>query len=575
MTDDERSARLPDAFLRDFLTFLHANEEHLSKEFVAKAKNQLCAEHKVREIPSDIFLLSHLTGEELAYAKPYLLTKPMRSGSGVTVVALMTKPSRCPHGRCTFCPGGPGSPFGDVPQSYTGHEPATMRGIRADYDAYIQVFNRLEQYLVAGHDPQKIELILMGGTFPHQPPEYQESFVRDAFQALDDFSAEFYDEKGEIIIEKFREFFFLPGKTSDKERVELLQKNIRELKQRRTLTLEQAQDENETAKIRCVGLTIETRPSHAKLEHADLLLRLGCTRIELGVQTVYDDVLTAVHRDHTVQDSIEAIATLRDLGFKLTFHLMLGLPKMDVGRDLAAARTFFDDPRFRPDMLKVYPCMVMQGTPLYTDFQAGKFTPITTEEAAELIASIKTFVPRWCRIMRVQRDIPTNVTVAGVDRTNLRQIVEQKTAEKRIVCNCIRCREIKTREVKKAVLNVVAYEASGGEEYFISIDDPTQDALIGFCRLRLPGQQLRPEFDVRTAIIRELHVYGKATGLGVTGIAGGSQHRGYGSQLLHVAERIAKENGKKKMLVISGVGVRKYYEKLGYKREGPYMAKEL
>ncbi len=573
---EERSAqRLPDGFIAEFMAFLRANEEHLTKDVIAREKKRLAVAHHVEGIPSDIAILTHLDGEQLAFAKPYLLAKPVRSGSGVSVVAIMTRPGRCPHGRCTYCPGGLGSVFGDVPQSYTGHEPATMRGVRAGFDAYLQVFSRLEQYVAGGHDPEKVELILMGGTFPHEAADYQESFVRDAFQALDDFSAEFYDDEGNILIERFKEFFSLPGRIDDKERVESVQRKVLGLKQGRTLSLEEAQAKNESAKIRCVGLTIETRPTHGRLAHGDRMLALGCTRVELGVQTTFDDVLKKVHRDHTVQDSIDSAGELRDLGFKLVFHVMLGLPGMTRERDLAAMKRLFDDPSFRPDMLKIYPCMVMRGTPLFKEYEEGTFTPISTEEAADLVAEMERMVPQWCRIMRVQRDIPTKVTAAGVDRTNLRQLVDAKAAEKGIVCKCIRCREIRGREIRKAVLNVVAYEAAGGEEYFISIDDPTQDAIIGFCRLRLPGRQLRQEFDLRTAIVRELHVYGKATGLGVTGIEGSAQHRGYGSQLLHVAERIARENGKRKLLVISGVGVRNYYEKLGYAREGPYMGKEL
>ena len=569
------AATLPPQFVEELLAFLHANERDLTKEALFQEKKRLCKEHGIAKVPSDIELLTHLDAEQLHFASRFLLTKPVRSGSGVAVVAVMARPSRCPHGRCTFCPGGPGSAFGDVPQSYTGHEPASMRGQRAAYDAYLQVFSRLEQYVVSGHDPQKAEVIIMGGTFPHEDPAYQEAFVRDCYQALDDFSRAFYAADGTLDLIRFKEFFNLPGSVQDEARAEAIRQRILDLKATRTLPLEQAQEENETARVRCVGLTVETRPSHAKLTHANELLRFGCTRVELGVQTLYDDVLTAVHRGHTVHDTQEAIADLRDLGFKLNFHLMLGLPGMTRERDVEAARRLFDDPAYRPDMLKVYPCMVLKGTPLFDDYQAGRFTPLTTAEAADLIVEIKRTVPPWCRIMRIQRDIPTKVTAAGVDKTNLRQVVEERLRAQAITCRCIRCREIGRRKVQKAVLNVVGYEAAGGEEFFISIDDPVQDALIGFCRLRLPARQLRPEFDPRTAVVRELHVYGKAVGLGVVGIGESSQHKGYGSQLLHVAERIAQENGKRKLLVIAGVGVREYYRKLGYEREGPYMAKHL
>jgi elongator complex protein 3 len=575
MTSSQSSAGfLPQPFLDDLLAFLRLNEHELSKEALSREKKRLCEEHGVTKIPSDIELLTHLEGDNLRYAAPLLLTKPVRSGSGVSVIAVMTRPARCPHGRCTYCPGGPDSPFGDVPQSYTGHEPATMRGKRAAYDAYVQVFTRLEQYIVSGHDPQKVELIIMGGTFPAEEAGYQERFVRECFQALNDFSTAFYGPDG-LLIDRFKEFFALPGSVKDEERVAQVRERIRGLKVSRTPSLAEAHLENEQAKLRCVGLTVETRPTHGRLAHGNELLRLGCTRVELGVQTLFDDVLAAVHRGHTVQESAAAMSDLRDLGFKLNVHLMLGLPGMTRDRDVEAARLLFSDPSFRPDMLKVYPCMVLPGTPLHEAYKAGTYRPLSTEEAAGLIAEIKGVVPRWCRIMRVQRDIPTKVTSAGVDRTNLRQLVKEKLQATGATCRCIRCREIGRRPIRKAILNVVGYEASGGEEFFISIDDPTQDAVIGFCRLRLPGRQLRPEFDLRTGIVRELHVYGKATGLGVVGVQGGAQHRGYGSQLLHIAERIARENGKRRLLIISGVGVREYYRKLGYTQEGPYMAKQL
>jgi elongator complex protein 3 len=568
------SPPLSKPFLDDFLGFLRANSSTLSKEMIAREKRRLCEEYHIVDIPTDIWILAHLDAAQLAFATPFLLSKPVRSRSGVLVVAIMTRPSRCPHGRCSYCPGGLSSEFGDVPQSYTGHEPASMRGARASYDAYLQVFSRLEQYVIGGHDPQKVELIIMGGTFPGEEASYQESFVREAFQALNDFSGHFYRDGG-LDVERFREFFLLPGSVYDEQRVASVASRILELKASRHGSLDDAHARNESAYVRSVGLTVETRPDYARLAHAQALLRLGCTRVELGVQTVFDDVLVNVCRGHTVEDSVDAAAVLRDLGFKLNFHLMLGLPGMTPERDLAAMRTLFEDPRFRPDMLKIYPCMVLKGTDLHQQFLAGRFTPISTEDAAELLARALPLVPRYCRVMRIQRDIPTNVTVAGVDRTNLRQIVEEKMRALGRRSLDIHAREIRGRPFQKAVLNVIGYEAADGEEYFLSFDDPTQDALLGFCRLRFPARQLGPEFDVRTAIVRELHVYGKAMALGALGADGSAQHRGFGRELLAVAERIARENGKRKLLVISGVGARQYYEKLGYRRDGPYMGKIL
>jgi elongator complex protein 3 len=562
--------KLPQPFLDAVLKLA---EQGIGKEEYTRQKMMLARQYSLDHIPSDIAILTHLDDVQLRQAKPLLLTKPVRTNSGVTVVAAMTKPLRCPHGKCTYCPGGPGSFFGDVPQSYTGNEPASMRGARAKYDIYVQIFNRLEQYIVSGHNPEKVELILMGGTFTSYDRVYQDEVVHDIYQAMNDFSELFY--AGDFDFEKFKAFYELPGSIHDKERSGRLQQRILENKfasHRYAQSIEDVQRENETAVIRCIGFTIETRPSHAKLKEANLMLEQGCTRVELGVQTTFDEVLTKVHRDHTLQDTIEAIADLRDLGFKLNFHIMLGLPLMNAERDIEAAHRLFDDPAFKPDMLKLYPCMVMPGTPLYYDFKAGSYTPYSTQQAAEIIAEVKKFVPKYVRIMRIQRDIPTKVTTAGIGQTNLRQVVDETCKRLGVVCKCIRCREVKGNVVRNVAFVVQQYEASNGQEFFLSFEDPETDALLGFCRLRFPGRSLRSEITKDSGIIRELHVYGIATGIGDEGPV---QHRGLGKKLMEAAERICKDAGKNKLLVISGVGVREYYQNLGYMHDGPYMSKRL
>lgn len=546
-------------------------QRQLSKQQIIHLKHELCKKHKVAKVPSDIQILLHASAEDLGALKQ-LQTKPVRSISGVTPIAVMTKPLPCPHGKCTFCPGGPGSVFGDVPQSYTGKEPSTMRAIRSAYDPYLIVFNRLEQYLVTGHVPEKVELIIQGGTFCAFPKEYQEEVVGYCFKAMNDFSDKFFPkgDSGKFVFDDFKSFFELPGDVGDHVRAQNVQKKL--LRMKGNLDLEQEHRRNETARIRCVGLTVETKPDWGLLEHGNEMLRLGCTRVELGVESVYDDVLHYTHRGHTLQHTLDSIRTLRDLGLKLNFHYMPGLPKTDKERDLAGLRELFENPDYRPDMLKIYPCMVMPGTALENLYKTGKYTPLSTAEAADIISEFKRIVPRYCRIMRVQRDIPTYRTTAGVDRTNLRQTVEEYCKQKGIVCQCIRCREIKDAIITEPELHVFEYDASGGKEFFISFDDKKTDALIGFCRLRFPSQCLRKEITPGSALIRELHVFGVATGLGDEGVV---QHRGFGKKLLAEAEAIAKRHGKDKMIIISGVGVREYYAKLGYAWEGPYMVKQL
>ncbi len=560
-----------DEFFNEIICELKTN--NTDKKQMSLLKRDLCKKYGIKELPTDIEILLRAKKEDLPLLKKFLITKPTRTLSGVSPVAIMTEPSSCPHGKCTMCPGGPNSFFGNVPQSYTGHEPATMRGIRAHFESYVQVFSRLEQYMLLGQVPDKVDLIIMGGTFPATDHKYQEEFVTYAFKAMNDFSESFFIN-GEFDVLSFKEFFELPRKIEDKELSQKIQEKI--LAKKKEGTLAEEHKRNEEAKIRCIGLTIETKPDWAFLQHGNDMLRLGCTRVELGVQSVYDEALTIVHRGHTTEDNIKSIRELKDLGFKLNYHMMLGLPTVtNREKDIFGMREIFENSDYRPDMIKIYPCMVMPGTALFAQHKAGLFTPITTLEAAERIAEIKQFIPTYCRIMRVQRDIPTKVTTAGVDKTNLRQYVDKFLTEKKILCRCIRCREA-GRKLGSTTSELVIkeYAASKGIEYFISEEDVAQDIIFCFVRMRFPSQQLRPEITSESALIRELHVYGTAVGIGDVEEAK-IQHKGLGKKLMAKAEEIAKNNGKKKMIVISGVGVRGYYRKLGYVQEGPYMVKEL
>ena len=551
-------------FVKEIIDYIKENKPNKSK--LSREKIRLCSKHRLLRIPTDIEILMHADKKDVPFLKKYLYTKPIRTISGVAVVAIMSAPFACPHGRCIQCPGGPKSFFGDIPQSYTGREPATMRAARNKYDSYLQIFNRLEQYVVLGQSPEKVELIIMGGTFPSFPRKYREEFVYYAFKAMNDFSKMFYRNK-EFNIAKFKDFFELPGRVGSKKRVESIHKKLLAMKSKGKKSLEQEQGLNEKANIRCVGLTIETRPDYAKLEHANEMLGLGCTRVELGVQSVYDKALENIERGHDVAESVRATKTLKDLGFKINYHMMLGLPGIDFLEEIEGLNKLFSSQDFRPDMLKLYPCMVLKGTKLYEQWKKGFYKPLTTEQAARLITEFKKSIPEYVRIMRVQRDIPTRMTEAGVDRTNLRQYIHEKGAR----CRCIRCREIRDREIKgKIELKINNYLASGGEEYFISLEN--NDSLLGFCRLRFPSQTLRPEISDEPALIRELHVYGSAVEIRGKGKV---QHKGFGRKLLMKAENIARKAGKKKMVIISGVGVRGYYRKFGYKKQGPYMVKNL
>ena len=458
--------------------------------------------------------------------------KPTRLLSGVTVVAVMAKPYPCPHGRCVYCPGGVES---GTPQSYVRGSPAVLRASQCGFDPYEQVRVRLNQYVAMGHEPSKVELIVMGGTFPAMPLDYQEWFITQALEALNRYPAPKPDS---------------------------------------WVYLEDAQLRNEKARVRCVGLTLETRPDWSKEKNVDWFLHLGATRVELGVQTIYDGILERVHRGHSVEDSIEATRILKDAGYKVTYHIMLGLPGSDPDLDFEVFKQIYGDPRFKPDSVKIYPTLVIPGTELYDWWRRGVYEPYSLETLLELISKVKSITPPYVRIIRVQRDIPTGDVAAGLKIAHLREVVWRYMGERGLRCRCIRCREIGRYVLRRGEIPPIEnarlvrreYEASGGLEIFLSYEDPYADTIYGFLRLRLPSEKAhRWEIDSRTAIVRELHVYGPATPVGREGRWW--QHRGFGKKLLREAERIAAEElDCRKLLVISGVGSREYYFKQGYRR---------
>ena len=545
-------------------------ERELSKKQVQLLKNALTKKYGLVRVPTNIEILLHAGKRDGLN----LITKPVRLMSGVAPLALMTAPFACPHGKCLYCPGGPGSAFGDVPQSYTGNEPSTMRAIRNNYDPYLITFNRLEQFIALGHLPQKMEAIIQGGTFPAVPKEYQESFLKYMFKAMNDFGKMFYTADG-VNLEAYKEFFELPGDIHNAERVKRIQEKVLALKGE--CTLEEEQLKNETAKIRCVALCIETKPDWCFEPHINEMLRQGTTRVELGVQCLDDSILKFTHRGHDLKDTIKATQLMKDSFLKTGYHIMPGQPGSTKEKDIDMFRELFENPAYKPDSLKIYPTLVMRGTGLWGLWKTGKFKPLSVEESAEIIALGKQYIPKWCRVMRVQRDIPSTLVTAGAKKTNLRQYVEDYKKKHGIKCKCIRCREPRDREIDYSNVKILRedYESSQGHEVFLSVEDVKNDILVGFCRLRIPHKHFRPEITEKSAGIRELHVYGTAVAIGKEH-GEHAQHRGWGKKLMAESEKIAKEEfGIKKMLVISGIGAREYYYKLGYKKDGIYVSKEL
>ena len=536
-------------------------------EEILKLRDGLARKLKPKELPSLITIFAKADKEQKLYLKKILKTKPNRTLSGVSPVAVMTMPSNCPpQAKCIFCPGGINSQFGNTPKSYTGNETASMRARRNLYDPYLQVFNRLEHYVLLNQDISKCEVIVMGGTFTAFAKQYQDEFVKYIFKAMNDFSELFF-KNDEFDYEKFSKFFELDKEFKDLERTkEIIEKT---LKIKGKCELKKEQSRNEKSNCRIIGLTLETRPDCINLDIGNFMLELGATRVELGIQSMDDKTLEFVKRGHGTKESINAIKLLRDLGFKLNLHYMIFY---NTKKEIEDMKKLFSDENYRPDMLKIYPCMIFPGTEMHELFKQGKYKEVTTKEAAEIISEFKRSVERYCRIMRVQRDIPPKFSEGGVDRSNLRQYVDELCRKKGIKCKCIRCREIgRNDKIIDDNIYVDEFNANDGKEFFISIG---KEPLIGFIRLRFPSQSLRKEITKNSAIIRELHVYSSALKVGSKGE--GYQHKGYGKILMDKAEEICRKNGKKKLIVISGIGVKDYYiSKLGYEKDGVYVSKIL
>jgi elongator complex protein 3 len=309
------------------------------------------------------------------------------------------------------------------------------------------------------------------------------------------------------------------------------------------------------------------------------MLSLGATKVELGLQSTSDRILAAIDRGHNVADAVEANRACRDSGLKVGFHVMPGLPGSDFDSDLKMFRDLFTDERFCPDYLKIYPTLVTKGTLLHGLWKRGEYDALELREAVELIAQVKTELPNWVRLQRVQRDIPAHQIVAGVKKGNLRQLAKNRLRELGRQCKCIRCREVGLRgitNVEDVERRVEKYAACKGVEYFISTVGLRGDLefLIGFARLRIPHTPHRLEITSETALIRELRVYGNVAGLGERH-EDKWQHRGFGAELLRSAESIAADSGMYKIAINSAIGVCEYYRTKGYAREGPYMTKAL
>jgi len=523
-----------------------------SPELFLKRKKEICKElglplptnADIRELYEKMILEKKIKRHPNLEA--CLFSKKIRTDSGVAVVAVLTKSYPCP-GKCIYCPDEL-----EMPKSYLSNEPAVMRAISAKFNPYLQVQRRIHALELNGHKTDKIEIIVMGGTFSYLPKAYQNKFILECFRACNEYP---------------RPHRYARSLASEALRAGLLKEQKR----------------NETAKHRIVGLTLETRPDYIDAEELINFRNLGCTRVELGVQSIFDDVLEKNKRGHNIQKTIEATKLLKDFGFKINYHIMPGLLGSNIKKDFQMFQELFSNASFQPDMLKIYPTVVIRQSPLYKIWKAGKYKALTDKSFEKFILRVKNeIIPPYVRISRLVRDVPESSIIVGPKISNLRQLIAKNST-----CPCIRCREVRSdyNLKEKITLHRIDYSASDGQEIFLEYSTlpllnkeraGVRSKLFALLRLRINNEKsIVPNVLKNSAIIREVHTYGKMNQINQKDTLS-PQHIGLGKKLILEAEKIAKkEFSLNRIVVISGVGVRGYYRKLGYKLKDNYMAKKL
>ena len=521
--------------IEEQIIFSAIKEKNLDEQKLDAIKRRAVFKFKT-EIPTNILLLQayHKLIKANKIKKTKILeqifqTRKVRTLSGVAVITVITKPYSCP-GKCLYCPNEK-----NMPKSYLANEPACMRAVLTKFDPYRQTKARLDSLKMTGHTTDKIELIVLGGTWSVYPKIYQNWFLKRCFDACNGINSK---------------------------------------------TLKIAQKRNENAKNRIIGLTLETRPDFIDKKEVKRMRELGCTRVELGVQSIFDDILQKNKRGHGIKQTIKATRLLKDAGLKITYHMMPNLPGSNLKKDEKMFEELFSNSDFQPDQLKIYPCTILKTAPLYKVWKSGKYKPYPEKQLIDLLIKIKEKIPPYVRIVRMIRDIPKQSIVAGNKVSNLREVVAQEMKKQGKKCKCIRCREIRNSKLEIRNLKLVRknYNASGGKEVFLSFEDTKNDKLLAFLRLRLTDSWTLPELK-NSVLIRELHTYGHVVALKSKVKSQKSkviQHTGLGRQLMDEAEKIVKtETPYKKIAVIAGIGVRQYYQKLGYKLKRTYMIKNL
>ncbi len=513
---------------------------------LAEFKRKISQEYKIPSLKNIELLkayhkfLKEKRLKSFDFLEKLLRTRPIRSLSGVVNVTVLTKPYPCP-GKCIFCPKEKG-----IPKSYLSGEPAVERAKALKYHPYFQVKKRIENLKEQGHLTEKIDLRIVGGTFSFYPKKYQIWFIGECFKACN-------NSKGEI-------------------------SSLEDLKKQ--------QKKNEKSAHRIVSLSIETRPDFINIKEAKWLRELGVTFVELGVQSIYDDVLKLNFRGHSVKETILATKILKDAGFKVLYQMMPNLLGSDLKKDEKMFEELFKNPSFQPDYLKIYPCALLKETPLYEEYLKGNYHPYSDSVLIELLKKIKQKIPYYVRIQRIVRDIPSQKIIKGGAKiSNLRQIIKREMEKEKLICKCIRCREIRENydPKEKIFLFRQDYFASEGKEIFLSFENKERNKILSFLRLRIPSfffnRQEKNFYDYfkvlkGAGIIREVKTFGREVAIGKKEFS--PQHQGLGKKLIKKAEKICKKEFKlKKIAVISGVGAREYFRKLGYRLRDTFMIKKL
>jgi len=472
--------------------------------------------------------------------------KPTRTNSGVVVVTVLTKPYPCP-GNCIYCPNDP-----SMPKSYIASEPGAQRALTNKFDPYAQVFNRLVALKKIGHNIEKVELIVLGGTWSYYNHDYQISFINDCYRALNDM---------------------------DESTMDYVEPREGELEKITWEDLEEEHKKNEKAFCRNVGLVLETRPDYITEEEIIRMRRLGATKVQIGIQSLSDRILKKNEIGRKSKDVKKAFKLLRRLGFKIHGHWMPNLYGSTVEEDVKDYKKLWTKD-YCPDELKIYPTSIIENTKLNYLYKQGLYKPYTDKELSELLKRVLPLTPRYCRLTRIIRDIPSTEIVAGNKKTNLRQLVQIEMEKEGLKIEDIRSREVRGEriELDNLELEEIEYGTSVSREFFISYKTKDTDKICGFLRLSLPKKKYKKEHFLEElkgcSIIREVHVYGKVLGIEDES-TGESQHLGLGKSLIERAEEISKENDFKKIAVISAIGTREYYKKRGFEKNGLYMDKGL